>query len=165
MTTGKNDLDRETKILNLLCNISLLLMMLITEAFSEIFTNISKEMITAITTSLGSAEDSTKNIEDLQKKLPTHLRDELMTMKNDLIKQLTEKRKELGSLLEDPRFDIGITIVERTPLPLPQLTQDLDERFFLSYLVLLQTNDPRFSTMFQELLEWMKTIPQPTMKK
>jgi hypothetical protein len=65
MTTGKNDLDRETKILNLLCNISLLLMMLITEAFSEIFTNISKEMITAITTSLGSAEDSTKNIEDL----------------------------------------------------------------------------------------------------
>jgi hypothetical protein len=88
-----------------------------------------------------------------------------MTMKNDLIKQLTEKRKELGSLLEDPRFDIGITIVERTPLPLPQLTQDLDERFFLSYLVLLQTNDPRFSTMFQELLEWMKTIPQPTMKK
>jgi hypothetical protein len=154
-----NNHDRETKILNLICNTSLLLMALVTEAFSEMFTNLSKEMITALTTSLGATDS-------LQEKLPQHLREELIAMKKDLSKQLTEKREEITPLLADTRFDTGITIVERTPLPLlPPLTQDLDERSLLSYLILLQTNDPHFTRMFQELLEWMKTIPQPAMKK
>ncbi len=86
-------------------------------------------------------------------------------MRNDLIRQLKEKRQELDTLLDDPRFDIGITIVKRTPLSLPQLTQQLDERSLLGYLTLLQANDPRLTTMFQELLEWMKILPQPFYEK
>jgi hypothetical protein len=53
---------RETKMLNVICNTSLLFMSAVTEAFSEMFTNLSKEMITAITTSLGNSEDATKDI-------------------------------------------------------------------------------------------------------
>jgi hypothetical protein len=157
--------DRETKILNLLCNTSLVLMTMITEAFSQVFTNLTKEMVTAFTTSFGAPQDTSRNIDDLQKNLPDTLRKELMIMKKDLQKQLNEKRQDLGPLLSDPRFDTGITIAERITLPLPLLTQDLDERSLFSYLVLLQTNDPQITTMFKELFEWMNTLPQPEKKE
>jgi len=58
----QNKQARETKILNVICNTSLLHMSAVTEAFSEMFTKLSKEMITAITTSLGNSEDATKDI-------------------------------------------------------------------------------------------------------
>jgi hypothetical protein len=161
----KNTEDRETKILTLLSNISLLLMTLLTEAFTDMFTNLSQDLITALTSSTSVIDDTTKNINDLQKKIPHHIQEELRTIKTDLTRQLNEKRQELEPILADPRFDQGLTIVERTPLHLPKLTQELDDQTLLSYLLLLQTNDPRFTPMFQELLEWMKTLPQPEMKK
>lgn len=162
---GKNYDDRETKILNVICNTSLLFMVAITEAFSEAFVNLSKEMMTALTANLDPGKNHTKSIDDLHVQLPKHLREEIITMKGDLTKQLSEKKQELGPLLADPRFDAGIDIVERNPLPLPKLTQNLDERSLLGYLALLQAQDPRFTSMFQELLAWMKTLPQPPNKK
>jgi hypothetical protein len=159
----------ETKIMNVICNTSILLMSAVTEAFSEMFTTLSKEMITAITTSLGNSEDATKDIHKkttrLQKEFPQQIREQLLTMKTDITAQLQEKKEQLDLILADPRFDEGITIVERNKFDLPALTQDLDEHSLLGYIALLQENDSRFTTMFQELLEWMKTLPQPEMKK
>jgi hypothetical protein len=161
----QNTQTRETKILNVICNTSVLLMSAITEAFSEMFTKLSKEMITAITTSLDTTEDVTKDIhkktDNLKKELPQQIREQLLAMKTDITTQLQEKKETLGTLLIDPRFDDGITIVERYKFSLPALTQVLDERSLLGYITLLQTNDPRFTTMFQELLEWMKNLPRP----
>ncbi len=161
----QNTQARETKILNIICNTSILLMSAITEAFSEMFTTLSKEMITTITTSLGSSEDATKDIhkktDSLQKELPQQVRAQLLAMKTDITTQIQEKKEKLGTILVDPRFDDGITIAERYTFGLPALTQDLDERSLLGYMALLQANDPRFTTMFQELLEWMKNLPQP----
>ncbi|PNX47548.1 MAG: hypothetical protein BV459_04205 [Thermoplasmata archaeon M11B2D] len=157
--------DRETQIFNLLCNISLLLMALVTSAFSELLTTVSKEMVAAIHASLNAAEADTKNLADLQRTLPRHITDELLQMKQDLKTQLMEKKPQLAAFLTDPRFDMGIAIVEHTPFPLPKLTQDLSEPHLLGYLALLQTNDQRFSTMFQELLDWMNTLPQPPKNK
>ena len=161
----KKDENRETKILNVLCNTSILLMTIMTEAFSEMFTNISKEMMTAVATGFGAPEDATNKIDALHQQLPDHLRKELMTMKNDLTKHLIEKRKELSPILANPIFDHGVAIVERTPLSLPLLTQDLDEHSLLGYLTLLQANDPQVTTMLKELLEWMNTLPQPEKKE
>jgi hypothetical protein len=161
----QNTQARETKILNVICNTSLLLMSAVTEAFSEVFTTLSKEMITAITTSLDDSEDTTKEInkktDNLQKELPRQIREQMLAMKTDITTQLQEKKEKLGPLLADPRFDDGITIVERYKFNLPALTQDLDERSLLGYIALMQANEPRFTTMFQELLEWMKKLPQP----
>jgi len=161
----QNTPAREAKILNVICNTSLLLMSAVTEAFSEMFTKLSKEMITAITTSLGNSEDATQDInkktDSLQKELPQQMREQLLAMKTDITTQLREKKEKLGPILADPRFDDGITIVERYTFGLPALTQDLDERSLLGYIALLQVNDQRFTTMFQKLLEWMKNLPQP----
>ncbi|MFH1013508.1 MAG: hypothetical protein V1769_03245 [Thermoplasmatota archaeon] len=161
----QNTQTRETKIMNVICNTSLLLMSAFTEAFSEMFTKLSKEMIAAITTSFGKSEDVTKDIrketDNLQKELPQQIREQLLAMKTDITTQLQEKKEKLGSILADPRFDDGITIVERYKFGLSALTQDLDERNLLGYIALLQENDTQFTTMFQELLEWMKNLPHP----
>ena len=161
----KKEDDRETKILNLLCNTSLILMSMITEAFSQVFTTLTKEMANAFTAGFSASQDTTKTLDDLEKNLPADLRRELMTMKTDLQKQLNEKRKELGPFLSDPRFDTGIAIAEQTSFPLPKLTEELDERSLFGYLTLLQTQNPQATAMFKELFEWMNTLPQPDKEK
>jgi hypothetical protein len=155
-----NQEDRETKILNLLCNTSLVLMTMLTEAVSQVFTSITKEMVTALSTGMGSSQDVSANLNDLEKNIPEKLRAELMTMKNDLKKQFNEKKHELSGLLSDPRFDEGITIAERASVSLPKLTLDLDERALFGYLALLQAEDPAVSSMFKDLFEWMNTLPK-----
>jgi hypothetical protein len=160
-TAEKQNDDRETKIINVLCNTSLVLMAMLTEAISTVFTTLSKEMITALSTSFGGGDDAMKNRDDLDKQIPEQLRKELMTMKQDFSKQLHEKRQELGPLLADPRFDTGIAIVERSSVSLPKLTQELDERSLFGYLALLLADDPSVTTLFKELFEWMNTLPQP----
>jgi hypothetical protein len=164
-TAEQNTQTRETKILNVISNTSLLLMSAVTEAFSEVFTTLSKEMITAISTSFDTSEDTTKEIhkktDNLQKELPRQIREQMLAMKTDITAQIQEKKEKLDPLLVDQRFDGGITIVERYKFDLPALTQDLDERSLFGYIALMQANDPRFTTMFQELLEWMKNLPQP----
>jgi len=160
-TVEKQNDDRETKIINVLCNTTLLLMAMLTEAISAVFTTLSKEMITALSTSFGGGDDATKKIDDLDKQIPEQFRKELMTMKQDLNKQLHEKRQELGPLLADPRFDTGLAIVDRTSVSLPKLTQELDERSLFCYLALLLAADPSVTALFKELFEWMNTLPQP----
>lgn len=155
-----NQEDRETKILNLLCNTSLVLMTMLTEAVSQVFTSITKEMVTALSTGMGSSQDVSASLNDLEKNIPEKLRAELMTMKNDLQKQLNEKKQELSGLLSDPRFDEGIAIAERASVSLPKLTQDLDERALFGYLTLLQAEDPPVSAMFKDLFEWMNSLPK-----
>ncbi len=164
-TTEKKDDDRETKILNVLCNTSILVMTMMTDAFSEIFTNLSKEMMTAVATGFGAPEEATKKIDTLHQQLPDRLRQELMTMKKDLQKHLHEKKQELGPFLRDPLFDKGVSIAEQTTLPLPKLTTDLDEASLFGYLTLLKTNDSQATTLFQQLFEWMNSLPQPQKKE
>jgi hypothetical protein len=93
----QNTPTRETKILNVICNTSLLLMSLVTEAFSEMFTKLSKETITTLITSLDGSEDTTKDIHketnSLHKELPQQMREQLLVIKTDITTQLQEKRK------------------------------------------------------------------------
>ncbi len=152
--------DRETKILNLLCNTSLVLMTMLTEAVSQVFTTLTKEMVNALSTSMGAPQEASTHLDNLEKNVPEKLKTELMTMKKDLQKQFNEKKQELSGLLSDPCFDKGIAIAEHVSVPLPKLTQDLDERSLFAYLALLQTDDPTVSAMFKDLFEWMNTLPK-----
>jgi len=158
--TRYEDNDREGKILNLLCNTSLVLMTMLTEAVSQMFTTIGKGMMDALSTCVGGSANASIDLDDLEKQIPEKLRTELMTMKKDLQQQFYAKKHEIGTFLADPRFDTGIGIVERTQLPLPKLTEDLDERSLFAYLALLQTEDAKVSAMFKELFEWMNSLPQ-----
>ena len=159
-----NNQGRETKILNVICNTTILLMSIMTEALTGIFTKLSKEMIAAINTGLDTPADTIKEIRgetnNIQSELPKQIREQLLAMKIDVTTQMKEKKEKFASLIADKRFDEGIAIVERYNFNLPQLSCDLDERSLLGYMTLLQQNNEQFTKMFQELLEWMKDLPQ-----
>ena len=162
---GISNQGRESKILNLICNTSILLMSIMTEAFTDVFSKLSKEMITAITTGIGTPTSAIKEIhgetEKLQNELPKQMREQLLTIKTDITAQMRDKKEKFASIITDRRFDEGIAIVERYNFNLPKFSCDLDEHSLLGYLALLQENNEQFTKMFQELLEWMKDLPQP----
>jgi transcriptional regulator of met regulon len=160
-TTQTHPLDRETQLFNLLTNTSLLLMSMVTEAFSEMFTTLAQEFLHAFSTQLLTNDNEIKNLDELTQNVPQSLKKELISMKQDLATQFKEKKQTLSLLLSDPRFDTGFVIVKDTPYHLPRLTEDLTETQLLSYLALLQANDSSVTTLFQKLLEWMNTLPQP----
>ena len=160
-TTHAHPLDRETQLFNLLTNTSLLLMSMMTEAFSELFTTLAQEFFHALNTQLITNDNEIKNLDELTQNIPERLKKEIISMKQDLANQFKEKRQTLNLLLSDPRFNTGFVIVQDTPYHLPKLTQDLTETQLLSYLALLQTNDASVTRLFQKLLEWMNTLPQP----
>jgi hypothetical protein len=165
LQAGISNPGRETKILNLICNTSILLMSIMTEAFTDVFSKLSKEMITAITTGIGAPTSTIKEIhgetEKIQNELPKQMREQLLTMKTDITTQMRDKKEKFESIITDRRFDEGIAIVERYNFNFPKLSCDLDERSLLGYLALLQENNEQCTKMFQELLEWMKDLPQP----
>jgi hypothetical protein len=89
---------RETKIMNVICNTTILLMSIMTEAFTSIFTKLSKDMITAITTDLYTPVDTIKKIHgetnNIRYELPKQIREQLLEMKLDVTAQMKEKKKE-----------------------------------------------------------------------
>jgi hypothetical protein len=127
-----NNHKRETKILNVICNTTILLMSVMTETFTSIFTKLSKEMITAITTGLDAPADTIKKIHgetnNMQNELPKQIREQLLAMKIDVITQMKEKKEKFTSLIADRKFDEGIKIVGRYNFSLPKLSSDLDEQ-------------------------------------
>jgi hypothetical protein len=164
-TVQATAMDRETKILNILCNTSILLMSALTEAFSDFFTGLSKEMVHALTTSMGVSEEKTMDMNTemntLKRELPKQMMEQMVTLKADMAKQLQVKKQEIGKIIADPAFDKGITIAEKYDFGLPPLTQELDEISLLRYIALMKAEHPVFLKMFQELVEWMKSVPQP----
>ena len=95
-----NNQGRETKLLNVICNTSLLLMSIMTEAFTDVFTKLSKEMITAITTEMGTPLSTIKEIhgetEKIQHEFPKQMREQLLAMKTDIAAQLREKKRKIS---------------------------------------------------------------------
>lgn len=159
-----NNQAREKKILNVIYNTSILLMSTMTETFSDIFTKLSKEMVTAINTGLSTPTNNVKEnhetIDKTQDEFPKQMRELLLGMKVDITKQLKEKKEKIDSIIKDRKFDEGIAIVDRYNFNLPKLSCDLDEHSLFRYLILLKEDNEQFTKMFQELLEWMKDLPQ-----
>ena len=153
--------DRESKILNIMLNTSILLMALMTDAFSDAFTGMASGMAHAVTAGVGGAEKEPTTDESLRRtktEFPKPMIIQMLQMKTDMKKQLQARKDEIRGKITDPTFDIGITIAERYNAGVPPLTNDLDEQSLLRYLTLLKANDASCTKMFQELMEWMKTV-------
>jgi hypothetical protein len=97
----------------------------------------------------------------LKKEFPKQMMEQMVSLKADMTKQLQGKKQEIGKMIADPAFDKGIFIVEQYDFSLPSLTQELDELSLLRYIALMKADNPVFLKMFQELMDWMKSVPQP----
>lgn len=153
--------DRESKILNIMLNTSILLMALMTDAFSDAFAGMASGMAQAIAAGVGGSEKNPTpddTIQRIKTELPKQMITQMLQMKTDMKKQLGEKNDEIKGKISDPKFDAGITIAERYNIGVPNLTNDLDEQSLITYITLLKANDVTCTKMFQELMEWMKTV-------
>lgn len=152
--------DRESKIFNIMMNTSILLMALMTDAFSDAFAGMAAGMAEAFAGVDGTEKKPVTNetFQRVKTEFPKQMIAQMLQMKTDMRKQLHEKKDEIRSKIADPKFDAGIAIAERYEIGVPNLTRDLDEKSLLRYIVLLKTNDARCTKMFQELMEWMKTV-------
>jgi len=153
--------DRESKILNIMLNTSILLMALMTDAFSDAFAGMAAGMAQAVAAGFEGTDKEPTTKETIQRvktEFPKQMITQIIQMKTDMKKQLEAKKDEIGKKIVDPKFDAGITIAERYDMRVPTLTSDLDEQSLLRYIVLLKANDAQCAKMFQELVEWMKTV-------
>jgi len=142
-------------------NTSILLMALMTDAFSDAFTEMAARLAETFTAGFnGTSKEQTGPVKATQLKtgIPKQMVAQIIQMKADMKQQLEAKKKELGNKLADPKFDAGISIAEQYHVGIPNLTSDLDEQSLLTYIGLLKANDVRFTKMFQELMEWMKAV-------
>lgn len=162
----ENVSDRETKILNVISNTSILMMAMLTEIFSDTFSKLAAEMVQVVTTSLASTEEETKErretMNGLTTELPKQMIKQVSELKADFTTQLKERKEEIGKMIVNPVFDQGIAIAEQYDFGIPRLTQELDERSILQYIALLKGNHPECITMVQHLIEWMNNLPKPT---
>jgi hypothetical protein len=153
--------DRESKILNIMLNTSILLMALMTDAFSDAFAGMAAGMAQAVAAGFEGTDKEPTTKETIQRvktEFPKQMITQIIQMKIDMKKQLEAKKDEIGKKIADPKFDAGITIAERYDMGVPNLTSDLDEQSLLRYIMLLKANDAQCAKMFQELMEWMKTV-------
>ena len=153
--------DRESKILNIMLNTSILLMTLMTDAFSDAFAGMAAEMAQTVAAGVAGTDKAPTTKETFQRmktEFPKETITQIIQMKTDMKKQLEAKKDVVRKKSTDPKFDQGITIAEQYDVGVPSLTGDLDEQSLLNYLVLLKAQDASCTKMFQELMEWMKTV-------
>ncbi len=157
----KKTLDRESKILNVMLNTSILLMTLMTDAFTDAFAGMASGMAQAVAAGVEGSDKTPapeEAVRRIKTEFPKQMMKQVLQMKTDMKKQLSAKNGEIKGKIADPKFDAGIAIAERYNLGVPNLTNDLDERSLLCYIALLKTNDTVCTKMFQELMEWMKSV-------
>ena len=154
---------REEKVMNCIMNTSIILMVTMMGAFSELMVNTTSAMSSGIAEALGGKEAGEKVNEEVKQKLPEFdrkMKTMLSDIRKDIYTQLGEKSKEIKSLLSDPFFDIGPKIVGKYDFKLPKLTEELNDDALAHYSKLLVYEDPVFAEMFQELTSWLNSLPK-----
>ncbi|MDD1747013.1 MAG: hypothetical protein LUQ16_04550 [Methanomassiliicoccales archaeon] len=164
--TSQSKADRTTRIMNAITNTSVVLMSVMMGGFAKAMVEATGEIASGMAGSVDPEEGERIN-QEVQQKLPEidgEMKSMVSEMRKDLYAQVGEKRKEIEPLLSDPVFDLGPKIVDRYEFGLPRLTEELDDASLVQYTRLLVDEDPNFSRMFQELTDWINTLPKPPEK-
>jgi hypothetical protein len=164
--SSQSDADRTTRVMSTITNTSVILMSVMMGGFAKAMVEATGEMASEMAGSVDPDEGERIRAE-VQEKLPgidEEMRSMVSEMRKDLYAQVGEKRKEIEPLLSDPAFDLGPEIVDRYEFGLPKLTEELDDASLVQYTRLLVDEDRNFSRMFQELTDWINSLPKPPEK-
>ena len=164
----KNDLNRESKIMNLMINTSIILMSTLMDGFAEIFMGATGAMASGIAEMAGGEKAKEETEREFKKKLPQisdKMRSMISEMRRDLYEQMEQKRKEIEPFLSDPIFDVGPKAVEKYDFGLPKLTQELEDSTLAQYSYLIVSEDAAFGQLFSELGDWLNNMPKFPDKK
>ena len=158
----KKNLERETRIINVMVNTTVVMMSSLMGAFSEVMVEATSAMAEGMTEAFAGKEESKKTKKAVDEKLPVvdeKMKQMVSELKKQMYTQLQQKKKEITPLLSDPVFDAGPKIVEEYDFNLPKLTEELDDQTLAQYTQMGATGNPRFLEMFRQLTEWLNTLP------
>jgi hypothetical protein len=159
---------RETKIMNTVVNTSVIIMSAMMDAFGEIMVQATGTMATGIADALvgeESGEEIKKEFEQQLPKVNETMKTMVCDIRNDIYGQFKQKENEILQFFSDPEFDAGPKIVEKYNFNLPKLTDELDDKTLAQYTLLLVSEEPLFTEMFNELTRWMNRMPKFPEKK
>jgi uncharacterized membrane protein len=168
MSTKRDELIRENKIMNSVINTSIILMSSLMGGFAEIVVGAAGAMASGMAEMVGGEEAKEEAEKEFKQKLPQvtdKMRSMISDVRKDLYEQMEQKRNEIKPLISDPIFDIGPETIEKYDFGIPKLTQELDDNTLAQYTYLLLSEDATFGELFNSLGNWMNSLPQFPNKK
>jgi hypothetical protein len=155
--------DRESRVMNTVTNVSIILMGMLMGGFSEMMTSMTSAFAGGIAEAVGGQEAGEKARSEINKELPkinTEMKKVVSDMRKDIYLQMEQKKEKITPILSNPIFDKGPEIVDAYDFGIPKLTEQLDDEVLAQYTYLLLSENATFAKMFGELSEWMKSLPQ-----
>jgi hypothetical protein len=154
---------RKKKIMNIIANTSIILMSTLMDGLTELMMGTLGSVASGMAGAIGGEEAEKEVDSTFKQKLP-EVDEKMKTMISDVRKdiylQIEQKKEKIDSFLSDPKFDVGLKIVDAYDFKLPKLTEELGDSTIAAYLQLLIGEDPKFNGMFKKLVDWMNTLPK-----
>ena len=132
-------------------------------AFTQVMVNATGTLTSGMSEALGGKEAGDKVEREIKHQMPEvneKMKSMISEMRKEIYVQMDQKKKDIGSLLSDPAFDSGPTIIEKYDFKMQKLTQELDDDVLAKYLQLLTNENPEFLKMFSEVTEWLNSLPK-----
>jgi len=159
----QSNTDRAQRIMNVMINTSMILMSTLMDGFTQAMMETTGAMASEMARAMGGEEareeidmEFHQNLPEVDEKMKAMISD----VRNDVYDQFTQKRGEIEPFLTDKAFDLGPKIIDGYDFQLPKLTEELDDSALMQYARLLVDEDPHFCEMFNELTNWMNTLPK-----
>lgn len=160
-------LTRDEKCINMTKNMAIITSTVMTISMTAAIADVVKKFGQA----LGGAIVSGVNPNELKKwneayaentkKIPQDILAEVKNTKKQFDEQQRSDPEGLRRFVSNPVFDEGVKIVEKYDLPLPKITEPIDETALSFYVSLVLADDKQVGPMFKELMELSNRIPPP----
>ena len=149
---------RNKKIMNLIANTNIILLStledladLMMDSMGAVAAGIAKAIDGEAVTDVYEVEQDPPVVNEKVKAVVSEVR-------QDVYRQMEDKKGSIEQFLPDPRFDDALKIVDAYEFKLPKLTEELDEATLTAYLQLLITENPKFNEMFKKLTTLMNEM-------
>jgi hypothetical protein len=149
---------RNKKIVNLIANTNIILLSTL-EDLADLMMN----SMGAVAVGIADAIDGEvgKDVYEAERERPEvneKVKAVVSDVRQDVYRQMEEKKVSIEKYLPDPRFDDALKIVDAYEFKLPKLTEELDEVSLTAYLQLLLDENPKFNEMFKKLTTLMNEM-------
>jgi F0F1-type ATP synthase membrane subunit b/b' len=154
--------ERESRIINSIVNITIIMMSVMMGAFSQVMVSATSAMASGITEAFAGKEEGAKAKDAVETKLPEvdeKMKQMVSDIRTEMYSKMQQNRQEIAPFLADPVFDAGPRIIEEYDFNLPKLNQEIDDQTLTQYAQMITSDNQRFQEMFKQLTEWLNTLP------
>jgi DNA-binding transcriptional MerR regulator len=141
---------RNKKIMNLIANTNIILLSTL-EDLADLMMDSMGAVAAGIAEAIDEVEQDPPEANEKVKAVVSNVR-------QDVYRQMKQKKDSIEKYLPDPRFDDALKIVDAYEFKLPKLTEELDEATLTAYLQLLISENPKFNEMFKKLTTLMNEM-------